>query len=179
MDKEYIKFLKFRTELIELLKKHRYQISGANLDDGSINIENKNGIAYILRDSYSNFEALDYNYNLLSTDYILNMFPEDNTSPIENSNIGIFSNNYDKVYALLNELYNKNKYSVKRFRKSKEEMDLLLEDGRYFVWIKPKDMSRGHRVSSAIIDRNLTLNELQYHVRPICVYCRREDVSIF
>jgi len=180
MDKEYIKFLKFRTELIELLKKYKYEISGTNLDDGSMNIENKNGVAYILRDTYSDYKALDSNWNELSTNYILNMFPEDNTSPIENNNIGIFTNNYDKAYALFNNLHNKNKDNVERFRQSKEEMNLLLKDGRYFVWIKLRDSSRGRRCSKVVyIDRNLTLNELQYHVKPICCYCKREDIRVF
>jgi len=180
VNKEYIKFLKFRTELIELLDKYKYQISGTNLDDGSMNIENKNGVAYILRDSYSDYEALDFDWNLLSTEYILNIFPEVNTSPINNDNIGIFSNNYNKVYALFNDLYNQNKENVKRFRKSKEEINLLLEDGRYFVWIKPIDNSRGWRCSKVVyIDRNLTLNKLQYNVMPICCYCKREDIRIF
>jgi len=180
MNKEYIKFLKFRTELIELLDKYKYQISGTNLDNGSMNIENKNGVAYVLRDSYSDYEALDFDCNLLSTDYILNMFPEDNNSPINNDNIGIFSNSYDKVYALFSDLYNQNKENVKRFRKSKEEINLILENGRYFVWIKPIDNSRGWRCSKIIyIDRNLTLNELQYNVMPICCYCKREDVRVF
>jgi len=41
MNKEYINFLNFRTELIELLHKYKYEISGTGLDDGSMSISDE------------------------------------------------------------------------------------------------------------------------------------------
>ena len=41
MKKDNLKFLKFRTELIELLDKYKYEISGTGDDDGSIQINDK------------------------------------------------------------------------------------------------------------------------------------------
>lgn len=181
MDKNQINFLQFRTELIELLDKYKYEISGTNLDDGSMNVENSKGNIYILRDTFSNYEALDNDWNTLSTDYILEMFSERQNSilPLKNK-VGVFTNDPSKARSLLEDLYNQNKDNTERYRQSNDSecMDLLLKDGTYYTWIKPIRMSRGHRCSRAYIDKNLTLTELQLMVLPLCVYCERKDVVI-
>jgi len=184
MNKEYMNFLNFKTELIELLNKYRYEISGTGLDDGSMDVENKlNGSRYILKDGYSDYEATDSDYNLLSTDYILNMFPENNDNEYPyfiDNRIGVFSNNYYKVSEFFMKLYNENKDNVERFRSNANEMDLLFKDGMNYIWIKPRDSSRGYRCRNKVyIDRNLTLNELEVIVKPICCYCERKDIKIF
>lgn len=178
MDKTVLNFISFRSELIELLNKYRYKISETNLDDGSMNIEDNKGNAYILRDSYSDYEALDNDYNPLPTDYIINMFQEEHMTQFHNGKIGIFTNNRNKASAFFEDLYNQNKEDVERYRQGKDQIDLLLKDGDYYTWIKPIDMSRGHRCCKAFIDKNLTLDILQEIVVPICAYCTRKNIIV-
>jgi len=179
MNKNDLNFISFRSELIELLSKYKYEISGTNLDDGSMNIEDdRNGKIYILRDSYSDYEALDNDYNPLPTDYIENMFQEEHMNPFYNHKIGIFTNNRNKAFALLKDLYNQNKENVEKYWQSKDNISLILKDGTYYTWIKPIDSSRGHRCCKAFIDKNLILNMLYTIVAPICVYCTRENVTV-
>lgn len=180
MDKEYYNFLKFRTELIELLNKYRLEISGTGFDDGSMRIESmKNGSAYILKDIYSNYEAVDTDWNPLPTNYILNMFPEEYTPPFKNKKVGIFTNNSNKAWLIFEDLANQNKDNINRYRKSLDHIDLLLKDGTYYTWIKTIDNSRGHKCQKAYIDKNLTLKELQEIVVPICTHCERENIIVF
>ena len=181
MNKEYINFLNFRTELIELLHKYKYEISGTGLDDGSMSIsDEKNSNSYILKDSYSDYEVTDNDYNILSTDYILEMFPENNNNYFTSNMIGVFSNNYYKVSEFFMKLYNENKDNIENFRSNTNEMDLLFKDGINYIWIKPRDSSRGYRCRNKVyIDRNLTLNELGSIIKPVCCYCERKDINIF
>jgi len=178
MDKKDLNFISFRSELLELLNKYKYEISGTNLDDGSMNIDDNKGNIYILRDAYSDYEALDNDWNTLPTDYIINMFQEEHIPPFCNDKIGIFTNNRDKALRFFENLNNQNKENVERYRQGKDQIDLLLKDGTYYTWIKPIDMSRGYRCYKAFIDRNLTLNELQMIVVPICVYCKKENIIV-
>lgn len=178
MDKNQLNFLQFRTELLELLGKYNYKISGTNLGDGSINVENNKGNIYILRDAYSDYEALDNDYNSLPTDYIVNMFQEEHMNSFYNYKIGIFTNNRDKASIIFEDLYNQNKENIERYRQGKDQIDLLLKDGTYYTWIKPINMSRGHRCCKAYIDKNLTLDILNTVVVPICAYCTRENITV-
>jgi len=179
MNKNDLNFISFRSELIELLSKYRYDISGTNLDDGSMSIENnRNGKIYTLRDSYSDYEALDNDYNPLLTDYIINMFQEEHMIPFCNNKIGVFTNNRDKASMFFDDLYNKNKENVEKYWQSKDNISLVLKDETYYTWIKPIDNSRGHRCFKVFIDKNLTLNQLHTVVVPICAYCTRENITI-
>ena len=178
MNKQDLNFISFRSELIELLNKYRYDISGTNLDDGSMNIEDNKGNIYVLRDTYSDYEALDNNYNPLPTDYIVNMFQEEHMTQFHNGKIGVFTNNRNKASMFFDNLYNQNKEDVERYRQSKDQIDLLLKDGTYYTWIKPIDSSRGHKCFKAFIDKNITLNMLHYSIVPICAYCTRENITI-
>ena len=179
MNKQDLNLISFRSELIELLNKYRYEISGTGFDDGSMRIEDTKGKnIYLLRDSYSDYEALDDDWNTLSTNYIINMFPEDHMTQFNNGKIGVFTNKRDKASIIFEELYSQNKENVERYRQSKDQIDLLLKDGDYYTWIKPTDNSRGHRCYKAFIDKNITLDILNTIVVPICVYCTRENITI-
>lgn len=180
MDKDYYNFLKFRTDFIELLEKYKYELSGLGFDDGSMRLESiKNGSVYILKDTYSNYEAVDADWNPLPIDYILNMFPEKHDRPFNNKKVGIFTNNSNKAISIFEDLVGQNKNYINRYRKSKNNIDLLLEDGNYYTWIKTIDASKGHRCGKAYIDRNLTLKELQEIVIPICTCCKRKNIIVF
>jgi len=179
MNKNDLNFISFRSELIELLSKYKYEISGTNLDDGSMNVnDNRNGKIYILRDSYSDYEALDNDYNPLPTDYIGNMFQEEHITPFYNYKIGIFTNNRDKASIFFENLYGENKENVDKYMRSESQLSLLLKDGTYYTWVKPIDNSRGHRCCKAYVDKNLTLDILNTVVVPICAYCTRENITV-
>lgn len=177
------KFLKFRTELIELLNKYHYDIAGTGYDDGSMRIDAiQECTNYILRDDTSDYEASRVDDEFLvdiSADYILNIFPEQQRSIMPNkTKIGIFTNSRYKAILFFDELYNRNNEQIEWYKNSKDEISLLLKDESYYTWIKPIDSSRGHRCSKAYIDKNLTLNELQEIVFPICVFCTRDTVKV-
>jgi len=179
MNKNDLNFIGFRSELIELLNKYRYELSGTGFDDGSMRVEDIRGKkVYLLRDSYSDYEALDDDWNTLPTDYMINMFQEEHTIPFHNGKIGVFTNNRDKASAFFENLYNQNKENVERFRQSKDQIDLSLKDETYYTWIKPLDSSRGHKCSKAFIDKNITLNELNCIIVPICAYCTRGNITV-
>ena len=180
MDKNYYNFLKFRTDLIELLGKYKLKISGTGFDDGSMRIESiKDGSAYILKDICLNYEAVDTDWNHLPIDYILNMFPEEHTPLFSNKKVGVFTNNPSKALLIFEDLVSKNKDNINKHRRSLDHIDLLLKDGTYYTWIKVIDNSRGHGCGKAYIDKNLTLRELQEIVIPICVYCERKNIIVF
>jgi len=179
MNKNGLNFISFRSELIELLNKYKYELSGTGFDDGSMRVEDVIGKkVYLLRDSYSHYEALDDDWNTLPTDYIVNMFQEEHMIPFHNGKIGVFTNNRDKAFTFFKDLYNQNKENIERFRQSRDQIDLLLKDKTYYTWIKPIDSSRGHKCYKAFIDKNITLNELNYVIVPICAYCTRENITI-
>lgn len=178
-DKEYLKFLRFRSELIELLNKYKFELSGTCYDDGSMRVEDEKSInVYILRDKYSSYEALDTDWNVLSTDYIIKMFSEKQERLLLNKNIGIFTNDKNKAQMIFDKIYDQNKDKIERYRKGEETIDLLLYDNTHYIWIRPINMSRGHRCTKAYIDKNLTLYELKDVVLPICINCSRTNIII-
>jgi len=179
MDKKDLNFIGFRSELIELLNKYRYEISGTGFDDGSMRIEDvRKKNVYLLRDAYSDYEALDDDWNALPTDYIINMFQEKHMTQFHNGKIGVFTNNRGKAIVFFEDLYNQNKEDVERYMHSKDQIDLLLKDGNRYSWIKPIEMSRGHKCCKAFIDKNLTLDVLHTVVVPICAYCTKENITV-
>ena len=172
MDKNLMKFLEFRTELIELLDKYSY-IMDAN-ECGEISISNNdNSILYSLVNEELTAFDLD---NYISTDYILENFSED--CKFNNKDVGVFTNSYWKAIMLFNEL--SNNPEVKSYKKSKTNLEIIMNDSTRYEWITPKEQSKGNRCSYAYIDRDITLNELHYIILPICVlYTKRENVKIF
>jgi hypothetical protein len=178
MDKNDFEFLKFRTELIELLEKYKYEISGTGWeDDSSIEISNsRKGILYTISDSCDNYQI--YNESFLE-EYILSCFEENKEISFHNSKIGVFTHDRDKVEKLFTNIYHDKRQEIDYYRNSRELQEIGLLDGTLYKWIKPNDGSRGHKCGKAYIDKNLTLNELNYIVVPICVYCSRENIIVF
>ena len=175
MEKDNLKFLKFRTELIELLDKYKYEISGTGYDDGSIQISNNRyGTIYTISDSCCGYEIYDENF---IEEFILHLFEENVKNNYFKNKIGIFTNNHDKAVKLFTNLYHNKRQEIDYYRNSREMQEIRLLDGTQYLWIKPNDGSRGHKCGKAYIDKNLTLNELDY-VMPIC-YCLRENVIVF
>lgn len=184
MTREDFSFLKFRTELIKLLGRYKLEMSGTGFDDGTVNFyDNRQGVYYILRNEIDDYEALKdtmSSWENISTDYIIDMFSEENNFIHELKNIGVFTNSKFKAVNFFDNLIKQYKDDIKQYRKSNdsEQMELILNDNTCYIWIKPIDGSRGYRVGKAYIDKNLTFNEIFELVAPICVYCRKKDIEI-
>jgi len=176
MDKNNYNFLKFRTELIELLDKYKYEISGTGYDDGSIQISNSRyGVLYTISDSCCDYEIYDEDF---LEEYILNCFEENVDNDYFNNKIGVFTKDRDKVEEIFTNIYHDKRQEIDYYRNSREMQEIRLLDGTQYLWIKLNDGSRGHKCGKAYIDKNLTLNELNYIVIPICIYCKRENVKL-
>lgn len=112
-------------------------------------------------------------------EYILNCFEKNKQSNFNYSKIGVFTNDRDKAVKLFTNLYHDKRQEIDYYRNSREMQEIRLLDGTQYLWIRPIDNSRGYRCGKAYIDKNLTLDELNYIVIPICVYCSRENVTVF
>lgn len=169
-------FLKFRTDLIELLKKYKYELSGSMLDDGSMNIFDEHSGKYYILSGYSN------NYAVKEEDfieeYILSFFKNNKDLKFNNLTIGIFTNDYYKALVFFTNIYHEKRQEIDFYRNSESIQKIKLLDGTQYIWIKPVDYLRGCRVHKAYIDKNLTLNELCHIVIPICAYCTKDNVKI-
>lgn len=180
MEEKDIKVLKFRGELIKLLKKYDYEISGSYKDDGNIVI---NAEEYILKDS-PNYELIkvdmDYNWISLDEELILSYFDElSNNDYIScNNKTGIITNDIDKCNIIFNKIYSENENNIEYFKNSNYTKELKLLSGEIYVWIKARESSRGHKCSKAYIDKNIPLDVLHNIVLPICVFVSRKDVKI-
>jgi hypothetical protein len=110
-------------------------------------------------------------------EYILNCFEENKENNFHYSKIGVFTNDRNKVEKLFTNIYHDKRQEIDYYRNSREIQEIRLLDGTQYLWIRPNDKSRGHKCGKAYIDKNLTLNELDY-VIPSC-YCSRENVIVF
>mgnify|MGYP001220132447 CR=1 FL=1 len=192
MNKNDLKALQFREDLIKLLKKHDCEISGSHKDDGYMSLEfNFDFGDYIMQGNYSNYNIVkvhcdDYreHWKDIMDTYILNCFSDYSRAMAGLNNVkvhtGIFTNNPYKAKSKLQEIYDKtDKNNIDVFVLSKFQKELRLLDGTRYIWIKPIDNSRGYRCANAFIDRELTLEELNNIVFPICVYCSKNTVEVF
>ena len=175
MNKDHVKFLNFRNELLKLLNKYNYDLQGTQFDDGSMYVDN-----FILTGNYDAVWINDEDkWVYLMDEYILGMFSENTRfPPLNNNTIGIFSNNPSKADKILSELASNNKDNVKFHRKSKDFQELILNDETRYIWIKISNNSRGYKVSQAYIDREITLDELYDIIVPVCFYCTRDKIKI-
>lgn len=110
-------------------------------------------------------------------EYILNFFNGNVKNNYCENNIGVFTNDRNKVEDLFNNIYHDKRQEINYYRNSIKRQEIRLLDGTQYLWIRPNDKSRGHKCGKAYIDKNLTLNELDY-VIPSC-YCSRENVIVF
>ncbi len=176
MNKNDFEFLKFRTDLIELLNKYNYELSGTGFDDGTIDIcDGRSGKSYMISDSLNYYQVYSENF---VEEYIINLFRGNEESGFHNKKIGVFSNDYYKILNFFADLQCEKRREIDFYKSSKETQEIKLLDGTRYIWIKPIANSRGHRVGKAYIDKNLTLNELHYIVEPICVCCKYDDVEV-
>jgi len=119
----------------------------------------------------------DFNFLKFRTELIELLFEENVKNNYFENKIGVFTNDRDKAVKLFTNLYHDKRQEIDYYRNSREMQEIRLLDGTQYLWIGPIDNSRGHKCGKAYIDKNLTLNELDY-VIPIC-YCSRENVIVF
>ena len=112
-------------------------------------------------------------------EYILNCFEKNKQSNFNYSKIGVFTDDYNKAEEFFTNIYHNRRLEINYYRNSREIQEIRLLDGTLYKWIRPIYNSRGYRCDKAYIDKNLTLDELNYIVIPICVYCSRENVTVF
>lgn len=191
MNDNDLKVLKFRKELKDLLNKYNYDISGTVFDDGSINIEDKSsGNIFVISDEYSNYNVskevlvenknYDYEYKSIMEEYILSSFTNDKLS-FDNSKmrIGIVTANEEKADKLFEDIFNKNKENVKRYIDSKNQKEILLNDNiTCYIWVKPCESSKGYKLKSAYIDKDIDVEIFENVIIPICAYCKKDDIKI-
>ena len=188
-----INALKFREELIKLCKKYKCELSGSNRDNGNMNLEIYNKDTnwtsqYQMTDIYDKYnlykEDDEYKQICVMDNIIRDAFNHESGQMAGLNNVkvscGILTNDAVKAEIKLKELYNNfGETLVDRFILGKDRKDLLLKNGERYIWIKPDLSSRGYRCGRIIIDRNITLEQFQNVILPMCYACGRDDVEIF
>lgn len=184
--------LKFREELIKLCHKYKCEMSGNGLDNGDIDllIHDKNNNTYkqyIMKDNDNNYnlyeEDHDYNMNCIMSKIIKQSFNGESRKMAGLNNVkvycGIFTNDSSKAENKLQQLIKQHQGNIKEKRFSKDYKEIILNDDKRYIWIKANTSSRGYRCRTAIIDKNITLEELFEIICPICFYCGKEDIEVF
>lgn len=182
-----IKALEFREELLKLCKEYGCELSSL-YTDRTIGVYFRNNINYII-DNFSNRYSMykeneDYELINVMEEIIKQAFDRDGSEMAGLNNIkvscGIFTNNYWKAREKLEQIWNTlNEDERERFLVSKDSLEIRLKNDKRYMWIKPNNQSRGYRFAKAIIDKDITLEELWNYILPICYACGRNDVEVF
>jgi len=190
MNSEDIKVLQFKDDLMKLLKKYDYDISGTNLDNGDIYIETNSSGTYILKDTkdiikevFVEDKEYDYEYKNVMEECILESFKnsESRNMCLGNFSIvstGIITNDRNKAENILNEIFEKNKENVVRYTQGEDTLRLILNNNDNYTWIKPMNNARGYRLQNAWIDKNIGLELFQEIIMPICCYCGKDNIKV-
>lgn len=106
----------------------------------------------------------------MNEEFILNHFAK--------TKVGIFTSDEYKAEVILSEIYDRNRNDVKGFKNGREYKQLMLNDGTYYVWIRPTDSARGHKCRKAYIDKNIDIQTFEEIIVPICIFCSRNDIKV-
>lgn len=176
-----IKALKFRDELIELLNKYNYELSGDCFDDGDIEIcsLNEGGGQYIIENN-GYYSLYDYNKNKnIMEIYLLKKIESINNSlnriNTDNNFIrcGIVTSNERKANNLLNVIIDNNedkgiKLLNKRIRE--DYFEAIFSDNSRYVWVKPSEnVGRGQRFNKLYIDSRIRYDFLEEIIMPMLI----------
>lgn len=185
------KALQFKDELMNLLKKYKYDIHGNVSEDNSILIEDKSsGSIYYMKDKFSNYniqkEILvqdkehDYKCVDLMEEYILRSFKDDDFSfDTSKMNIGVITASEEKASKIFEEIANYNNRHIKRYINTVHHKEIIFNEGvSHVVWVRPHESSRRHKLKRAYIDKNISIEVFETIVRPVCTFCKREDIRI-
>jgi len=95
-------------------------------------------------------------------------------------NCGIFTDSYEAAERILDRIFNKKNEDVKFYRKGKMELNLQLNNGMDYIWIRPIDYSRGYKCSSAYVDLAIHEDAILNIVYPVCIFCdKKTDIEFF
>jgi hypothetical protein len=183
----------FRDKLIQLCQEYNCELSGSCMDDGFMDLllhdkDNNWYSNYTLKNVYDNYnlykEDEDYNEICIMDAIINEAFDRESSEMAGLNNVkvfcGILTSHSEKAENKLKELHDSfNQSDIDRLILSKDCKELRLKNGDRYVWIKLSLASRGYRCGSLIIDRSLTLEQLQQIVLPMCYACGRDGVEIF
>lgn len=185
------KALQFKDELMNLLKKYKYDISGTSFDDGSINIEDKSsGNIYHMKDECSNYnickeifvegKEYDYEYIDIMEEYILSNFKKEKLSfDTSKMSIGVITASQEKAGKIFEEISNFNKRHIKRYVNTIHHKEILFNDDiNRIVWVKPYQSVRGCKFKGAYIDKDISLETFETLIRPICIFCKRGSIKV-
>lgn len=190
MNNEDIKILQFKDDLMKLLKRYDYDITGTNLDNGDIYIETKSNGYYILRDTKDIIKEVfvenkkhDYEYQNIMEEFILQSFENSKSRNMCFGNFsivstGIVTNDRNKSKNILDKIAEKNEGSILRYIQGREDLRLILNDKTNYVWINPINKARGYRLQNAWIDKNVGLEVFEELIIPMCCYCGRDNIKV-
>lgn len=114
----------------------------------------------------------------ISADYIKSRFPDQSRWEGKGNAIGIFTDNYWKAKNILDDLYRIDKEDIVQYQVGKTYARLVYKDETIYMWIRPNNSARGHRVKSAYIDSYMSLEQFYNIVMPICLYCSKDDITV-
>lgn len=189
MKSEDIKVLHFKDDLMKLLKKYNYDITGTNLDNGDIYIDT-GGASYILKDTkdiikevFVEDKEYDYKYKNIMKEYILESFKNSESREMCCGNFcrvntGIVTNDRNKAKTILDELAYVNEGNIFRYIQGREDLRLILNDKTNYVWINPVNRARGYRLQNAWIDKNVGLEVFNELIIPMCCYCGKDNIKV-
>lgn len=190
MNSEDVKVLHFKDDLMKLLKKYDYDITGTNLDNGDIYIETKSNGCYILKDTkdivkevFVEDKEYDYEYKNIMEEFILKSFKHSESREMCFGNFsrvstGIVTNDRNKAENILDKLAENNEGNIIRYIQGKEDLRLILEDKTNYVWINPMNKARGYRLQNAWIDKNIGLEVFEELIVPMCCYCGKDNIKV-
>ena len=193
MNKEDIKVLRFKDDLVKLLNKYDYDITGTSLDNGDICIENGKGENYIMQDTkdimkevFVEDKQYDYEYKNVMEEYILESFKNSKPRDMCIGNFigvgtGIVTSDKYKAEKILDDIAEKETNNVVRYIKSKNELKLILNNKASYTdytWINPEVKARGYRLQNAWIDKNIGLELFDEVIKPTCNYCGKDNIKV-
>lgn len=84
-----------------------------------------------------------------------------------NTTHGVVTNDFKKARNTLIQIA-ESRGDAKHCSLSMNHMEFNFENGEKWVWVRPINMSRGYRLSSAMFDRNLTFEEFRFVLLQNC-----------
>lgn len=159
--KDYSKIFKFKKDLLNLLNKYNYKISGSGYDDGAINIEDDiNNTYYILSDDFS--KLYDHDYNLL--------VEPDKKDGKNHMKIIIFGNTIKQANEKFDELISKiNCVFYETLVKSRDQCRIVFYNRAEYITAYAGDNARGHRCDKVYVPIDVNHEILNYVIRPILI----------
>lgn len=112
---------------------------------------------------------------------IKRLFPsveEDKSLTIEWNKCILLSNDRNKVERLIDEIIKENELNIAHHIEQREDIVLMLKDGKEYRWLKPNMKIKGHWCNKLYVDININIEELMM-AEYVGRHCVMENVDIF